>query len=208
MCAPAFSESTSQDRSSCRNANHRRGEPRLLFAVLWRREAGDHGSVFSRAGSLLDPAAEHLRNHCALYLRDCERRDSNSGAIYRNSPPRGGYAFILYYPAVTISALLLDRGTGLYAAILSAFLTVLLFIEPRFTLIIPNQADTVALFIFLACSVVITVVAEFFRLLLERLDAMEREKGSAVSGTGPSDPQQPPDRHVDAGNGARAGSVR
>jgi two-component sensor histidine kinase len=92
------------------------------------------------------------------------------------TPLPGGYAFILYYPAVTISALLLDRGTGLYAAILSAFLTVLLFIEPRFTLIIPNQADVVALFIFLACSVVITLVAESFRLLLERLDTMEREK--------------------------------
>jgi two-component system, sensor histidine kinase PdtaS len=88
------------------------------------------------------------------------------------TPLPGGYAFIFYYPAVTISALLLDRGAGLYAAILSAFLTVLLFIEPRFTLIIPTQADVIALFIFLACSVVITVVAESFRLLLEQLDAM------------------------------------
>jgi two-component sensor histidine kinase len=92
------------------------------------------------------------------------------------TPLPGGYVFILYYPAVTLSALLLDRGAGLYAAILSAFLTVLLFIEPRFSLIIPTQADAVALFIFLACSVVITLVAESFRLLLERLDAMEREK--------------------------------
>ena len=92
------------------------------------------------------------------------------------TPLPGGYVFILYYPAVTLSALLLDRGTGFYAAILSAFLVVLLFIEPRFSLIIPTQADAVALFIFLACSVVITLVAETFRLLLERLDAMEREK--------------------------------
>jgi two-component sensor histidine kinase len=92
------------------------------------------------------------------------------------TPLPGGYVFILYYPAVTLSALLLDRGAGLYAAILSAFLTVLLFIEPRFTLIIPTQADVIALFIFLACSVVITLVAETFRLLLEQLDAMEREK--------------------------------
>ena len=92
------------------------------------------------------------------------------------TPLPGGYVFILYYPAVTLSALLLDRGAGFYAAILSAFLTVLLFIEPRFSLTIPAQADAVALFIFLACSVVITLVAESFRLLLERLDTMEREK--------------------------------
>jgi two-component sensor histidine kinase len=92
------------------------------------------------------------------------------------TPLPGGYVFILYYPAVTLSALLLDRGTGFYATILSAFLTVLLFIEPRFTLTIPAQADAIALFIFLACSVVITLVAESFRLLLEQLDAMEREK--------------------------------
>ena len=92
------------------------------------------------------------------------------------APLPGGYVFILYYPAVTLSALLLDRGTGFYAAILSAFLVVLLFIEPRFSLIIPTQADAVALFIFLGCSVVITLMAETFRLLLERLDAMEREK--------------------------------
>jgi two-component system, sensor histidine kinase PdtaS len=92
------------------------------------------------------------------------------------TPLPGGYVFILYYPAVTLSALLLDRGAGFYTAILSAFLTVLLFIEPRFSLIIPTQADAVALFIFLACSVVITLVAESFRLLLERLDTMEREK--------------------------------
>jgi two-component sensor histidine kinase len=92
------------------------------------------------------------------------------------TPLPGGYVFILYYPAVTLSALLLDRGTGFYATILSAFLTVLLFIEPRFTLTIPAQADAIALFIFLACSVVITLVAESFRVLLERLDAMERQK--------------------------------
>jgi two-component sensor histidine kinase len=87
-----------------------------------------------------------------------------------------GYVFIMYYPVVTLAALLLDRGAGFYATILSAFLTVLLFIEPRFTLTIPAQADTIALFIFLACSVVITLVAESFKLLLERLDALEREK--------------------------------
>jgi len=38
------------------------------------------------------------------------------------TPLSGGHVFILYYPAVTLSALLLDRGTGFYAAILSAFL--------------------------------------------------------------------------------------
>jgi len=48
--------------------------------------------------------------------------------------------------------------------------------EPRFSLIIPTQADAIALFIFLACSVGITLVAESFRLLLEQLDAMERQK--------------------------------
>jgi two-component sensor histidine kinase len=92
------------------------------------------------------------------------------------TPLPGGYVFILYYPVVTLSALLLDRGAGFYTAILSAFLAVLLFIEPRFSLIIPSQADALALFIFLACSVGITLVAESFRLLLERLDTMEREK--------------------------------
>jgi transketolase N-terminal domain/subunit len=97
------------------------------------------------------------------------------GKLIANLLP-AGYVFILYYPVVTLAALLLDRGAGFYATILSAFLTVLLFIEPRFSLIIPTQADAVALFIFLACSVVITLVAEAFRLLLERLDAMEREK--------------------------------
>ena len=76
------------------------------------------------------------------------------------TPLPGGYVFILYYPAVTLCALLLDRGTGFYAAILSAFLVVLLFIEPRFTLIIPTQADVIALFIFLACFVVISGTAE------------------------------------------------
>src|SRR5687768_11286884 len=92
------------------------------------------------------------------------------------TPLPGGYVFILYYPAVTLSALLLDRGTGFYAAILSAFVVVFLFIEPRFSLVIPTQADALALFIFLACSVVVTLMAEAFRLLLERLDTMEREK--------------------------------
>ena len=44
------------------------------------------------------------------------------------TPLPGGYVFILYYPVVTLAALLLDRGAGFYATILSAFLTVLLFI--------------------------------------------------------------------------------
>ena len=130
---------------------------------------------FERAVSSLDAAAKRLWIAKRYFLGTATVGIVTVVQLIANPLP-GGYVFILYYPAVTLSALLLDRGAGLYAAILSAFLTVLLFMEPRFSLTIPAQADAVALFIFLACSVVITVVAESFRLLLERLDTMEREK--------------------------------
>ena len=63
-----------------------------------------------------------------------------------------GYVFILYYPVVTLAALLLDRGAGFYATILSAFLTVLLFIEPRFSLTIPAQSEEVSVFLTIRSS--------------------------------------------------------
>lgn len=90
-------------------------------------------------------------------------------------PILAGYFYFVFSSVVFASALLFNQGAGLYATLLSAFVVVLVFIEPTISLSLQAD-DAVALFLFLAVSFLVTAFAESIRKLLDQLDDLERQK--------------------------------
>lgn len=98
-------------------------------------------------------------------------------------PSLAGYPILLFFAAVIASAVLFDRGSGFYAALLSA-VDVAYFLMPPFgSLKVENPPDLLALILFLAISFATTTIIEALHTTLHtlieangRLAASEQEK--------------------------------
>jgi two-component sensor histidine kinase len=90
-------------------------------------------------------------------------------------PLGGGYPFLIFFPAVFLSSILFDRGSGFLATALTTFLAVYFFIEPHYRLIPPvEQYPALVLYVLISCG--IAVLSEALRRALERAQRIEREK--------------------------------
>lgn len=84
------------------------------------------------------------------------------------------YPLLLFIPAVFLSSLLFNRGTGFFATALSAVLAAYFFIGPDSLAIDARQL--VPLGIFIAVGVIMAAVTETLRGAVEKLSAAERAK--------------------------------
>jgi two-component sensor histidine kinase len=90
-------------------------------------------------------------------------------------PLGAGYPFLIFFPAVFLSSVLFDRGSGFLATALTAVLAVYFFIEPRHHLLPPiEQYPPLVLYVLISCG--IAVLSEALRRALERAQKAEREK--------------------------------
>lgn len=55
------------------------------------------------------------------------------------------YPFLLFYPAIISASLIFDHGTMVFSTLLSAFLAMFLFIEPRYSFTIATSSDLLGL---------------------------------------------------------------
>ncbi|HZH53963.1 MAG TPA: histidine kinase dimerization/phosphoacceptor domain -containing protein [Microvirga sp.] len=86
-----------------------------------------------------------------------------------------GYPFLVFFPAVFLSSILFDRGSGFLATSLTTILAVYFFIEPRYSLVPPvAQVPALVLYVLISCG--IAVLSEALRRALERAQKAEREK--------------------------------
>ncbi|WP_043360496.1 sensor histidine kinase [Belnapia sp. F-4-1] len=90
--------------------------------------------------------------------------------IFGNKP---GLPFLLFFPAVIVAGLAFDRGTGIYAALLSGAFAVWFLLEPGGLLRITDASDLLALMIFLAIALFTAFLMEALHVALRRL-AQER----------------------------------
>jgi two-component sensor histidine kinase len=102
---------------------------------------------------------------------------------YSLDPVLRNYPFLLYIPAIFLVSLLFDRASGFLAVILSGFLIIWLFIEPRGVLWISDHGDRIAFIIYMGLGLGIAAVTEALRKTLEALHqawekvaAADREK--------------------------------
>jgi two-component system, sensor histidine kinase PdtaS len=84
-----------------------------------------------------------------------------------------GLPFLFFFPAVIIAGIVFDRGTGIYAGLLSGALAVLFLFEPLGVFSIARATDLLSLFLFLAIALFTALVMEALHVALRRL-AQER----------------------------------
>ncbi|HEV7266155.1 MAG TPA: DUF4118 domain-containing protein [Falsiroseomonas sp.] len=89
-----------------------------------------------------------------------------------------GYPFLLFFPVVVITGVLFDRGTGVYAAILSSALAVWLFVPPLGRLGFDNPFDVIGAAIYLAITLFIAFLMEALHVAFATV-ARSRERIAA-----------------------------
>jgi len=81
--------------------------------------------------------------------------------------------FILFYPTITLIALLGGLGPGVFATLLSAGIAEYFFMEPLNSLVLKNPRDIVGLVLFGVMGLAISGVGELFRRRTYRLQEFE-----------------------------------
>ena len=74
--------------------------------------------------------------------------------------PAGEHAFIIFLPAVVLASVLFDRGTGIWAGVLSTLVAIYFFVPPARELAVQNSADFMAALVFLATALALAFLVE------------------------------------------------
>jgi two-component sensor histidine kinase len=83
-------------------------------------------------------------------------------------------SYILFIPAVFLSALLFDRAVGYWATALATLLAAGVFMQPYFSLIIQPD-DTIPLVLFIVTCIGLVEITDALRRVLDRVSAAEQE---------------------------------
>jgi K+-sensing histidine kinase KdpD len=86
-----------------------------------------------------------------------------------------GYPLLLFIPAVFLSALLFDRGSGFIATLLSAVVAGAYFIEPRGSGFLEAR-QWFPIFVFVLIGFAISAVTETLRKAVRKLERLEKAK--------------------------------
>jgi two-component sensor histidine kinase len=93
--------------------------------------------------------------------------------------PFGGYPFLLFFPAIILSAMLFDRGSGLLAVILSAALADFFAIEPVGSFAIERPSDWLAFLIFVVSGLATATLIESFHRVYHELSLVHHRLQAA-----------------------------
>lgn len=79
------------------------------------------------------------------------------------------YPFLLFIPSVISASLAFDRGTGIFAAGLSALLASYFFIEPHYSIAVRDTGEFIAIVVFLIVGVFTAAIIEALRVSVDEL---------------------------------------
>lgn len=96
-------------------------------------------------------------------------------------PPYAGVPFLLFLPAVILTGVVFDRGTGIYASLLSAVLGVLFFVRRTGLWQFAEARSVVSLVVFLGVAVFTSFILEALHVSLWNLER-ERARLDAANG--------------------------
>ena len=82
--------------------------------------------------------------------------------------------FVLFYPVITLIALLGGFGPALFATVLSAGTAAYFFMEPLNSFLVEKPRDLVGLLLFTAMGIVISAIGDQFRRRAQRLQEFEK----------------------------------
>lgn len=81
----------------------------------------------------------------------------------------GNYPFLLFFPAIILISVLFDRGTGVFAVLLSALLAWYYFVPPVRSLALPGLREALPLTLYVLVGLFLAVTVEALRSTAERL---------------------------------------
>ena len=84
-------------------------------------------------------------------------------------PYLSGYPFILFIPGIIIASAVFNRGSGVLATLLSSLAATFFFVEPRYSLAIPDFNTGLVLFLFVALGFFLSALIEELRHMVTRL---------------------------------------
>ncbi|MEH0196495.1 DUF4118 domain-containing protein [Caulobacter sp. CCNWLY153] len=99
------------------------------------------------------------------------------------SPLLGGYPFLLFFPAIILTSMLIDRGTGIFSVILSALLAWYFFVPPLRSFALPSVQGAIPLLLYVIVALFVAMVVEALRSTAERLvhTAEKLERSSEIN---------------------------
>lgn len=86
----------------------------------------------------------------------------------------GPYPFLLFFPAVILVAVLLDRGTGVFAVVLSTALAWYYFLEPKKSFVLASPEAWVPLVLYFVTALFLVSVIESLRATVGKLERARR----------------------------------
>jgi two-component sensor histidine kinase len=89
------------------------------------------------------------------------------------------FPFLVFFPAIIIAALVFDRGSGVVATVLSGLASTYFFVEPRYSLAIPDVSTGISLALFLAVGLFLSGLIEALRGAVTRLASANARLGEA-----------------------------
>lgn len=92
----------------------------------------------------------------------------------------GGYPFLLFFPALVLSSVLLNRGSGFTALGLSTLLTWFFFLTPNRDFDLPSGRETLALVLFIAIGLFTVLSIEGLRLAATQLTRTKKRLNDQV----------------------------
>lgn len=96
-------------------------------------------------------------------------------------PALGGYPFLMFFPAIIFIALVFDRGTGVFAVLLSATLAWWFFIPPRGSFRVEHLTVLWPLILYVVIGLFLALVVEALRATAESLQATKTELEKAAT---------------------------
>lgn len=87
-----------------------------------------------------------------------------------------GYPFVVFFPAIFITAVMAGVGPGLFIGVLSALAAVYFFIPPFYSFSIPSQNNVVAVCFFVLVVVIDLILIGLLNHKIDALDGVNRDR--------------------------------
>lgn len=97
------------------------------------------------------------------------------GIRYWLFPDQHSLPFLLFFPAIILSAVVFDRGSGVFATLLSAALAIYFFVPPFGAFLLEERAAAISAVLFVLTGLFVALVTEALHVAFLEVEALRQE---------------------------------
>ncbi|MCW8086638.1 sensor histidine kinase [Sabulicella glaciei] len=94
-------------------------------------------------------------------------------------PEQQGLPFLFFFPAIILSAVVFDRGSGIFATLLSAVLAVYFFFPPHGSFAVLDRSALVSIALFTVTGLFVALVTEALHLAYQNVEKLREQAEEA-----------------------------